>query len=122
MSQPASWPGEYEEVASALREHLTGLATRIDHIGSTSVPGLPGKDVIDVMITVPDGDALALACARLAKAGHSVKSTPETILSGTKSTKRSGIRGSWLSARVNAGRTFTSGSRGAPNRSAGSTF
>ncbi|MDD5371722.1 MAG: GrpB family protein [Anaerolineaceae bacterium] len=46
------WPGEFQRVALALRQALGTLALRIDHIGSTSVPGLSAKDVIDIQITV----------------------------------------------------------------------
>jgi GrpB-like predicted nucleotidyltransferase (UPF0157 family) len=47
-----SWPLEFRELASALRQGLGPLALRIDHIGSTSVPGLAAKDVIDIQISV----------------------------------------------------------------------
>ena len=47
-----SWPFEFNEIARALRRGLGGLALRIDHIGSTAIPGLPAKDVIDVQIAV----------------------------------------------------------------------
>jgi GrpB-like predicted nucleotidyltransferase (UPF0157 family) len=46
------WPAEFDAIARALRSALDGLALRIDHIGSTSVPGLAAKDVIDVQLTV----------------------------------------------------------------------
>ena len=46
------WPQEFETIRSSLQEILGALALRIDHIGSTSVPGLGAKDVIDVQITV----------------------------------------------------------------------
>src|SRR5262245_34823542 len=49
--QPA-WPAEFEAIAARLRAALGPLAVQIDHIGSTAVPGLPAKDVIDVQITV----------------------------------------------------------------------
>ncbi len=48
----ASWPAEFHDIAARLRQTLGGLALRIDHIGSTSVPNLPAKDIIDVQITV----------------------------------------------------------------------
>lgn len=50
----ASWPEAFAEVARPLRTALGDLALRIDHIGSTSVPGLAAKDIIDVQVTVKD--------------------------------------------------------------------
>lgn len=47
-----SWSAEFQAIAAALRRGLAELALRIDHIGSTSVPELPAKDVIDIQITV----------------------------------------------------------------------
>jgi GrpB-like predicted nucleotidyltransferase (UPF0157 family) len=46
------WPQEFETIRQSLQEILGALALRIDHIGSTSVPGLGAKDAIDVQITV----------------------------------------------------------------------
>jgi GrpB-like predicted nucleotidyltransferase (UPF0157 family) len=46
------WPVEFQGIAATLRQGLGNLALRIDHIGSTSVPGLASKDVIDIQITV----------------------------------------------------------------------
>ena len=46
------WPKEFEAIRQSLREILGALALQIDHIGSTSVPGLGAKDIIDIQITV----------------------------------------------------------------------
>lgn len=46
------WAAEFDQIGRALRQALGDLALRIDHIGSTSVPGLVAKDVIDVQVTV----------------------------------------------------------------------
>jgi GrpB-like predicted nucleotidyltransferase (UPF0157 family) len=46
------WVDEFWALAARLREGLGDIALRIDHIGSTAVPGLPAKDVIDIQVTV----------------------------------------------------------------------
>lgn len=46
------WPDEFREIAGRLRAELGELAVRIDHIGSTSIPGLAAKDKIDTQVTV----------------------------------------------------------------------
>lgn len=47
-----AWPAEFEAIRAALVAALGPLALRVDHIGSTAVPGLSAKDVIDVQVTV----------------------------------------------------------------------
>ena len=47
-----TWPEEFEIIRSSILEILGSLALRIDHIGSTSIPGLGAKDIIDIQITV----------------------------------------------------------------------
>ena len=46
------WPAEFSAIGTALRGALGELALRIDHIGSTAVPGLAAKDRVDVQIAV----------------------------------------------------------------------
>src|SRR3712207_3671874 len=48
----AAWPTEFEVLRLSLLEILGSLALRVDHIGSTSVPGLGAKDIIDIQVTV----------------------------------------------------------------------
>ena len=50
------WPIEFQDIAVGLRSGLGSQALRIDHIGSTAVPGLAAKDVIDIQITVVELD------------------------------------------------------------------
>ncbi|MEP6759048.1 MAG: gamma-glutamyl-gamma-aminobutyrate hydrolase family protein [Actinomycetota bacterium] len=47
-----TWPARFEHVAEELREALGDLAERIDHVGSTSVPGLPAKPTIDIQVSM----------------------------------------------------------------------
>jgi GrpB-like predicted nucleotidyltransferase (UPF0157 family) len=46
------WREEFLQIGGALRGALGELALRIDHIGSTSVPGLAAKPIIDVQISI----------------------------------------------------------------------
>jgi len=49
-----SWSGEFELLGGSLASVLGTLARRIDHVGSTSVPGLAAKDCLDVSVSVAD--------------------------------------------------------------------
>ena len=51
------WVDEFTRIAKHIRDLVGPAAIRIDHIGSTAVPGLGAKDVIDIQITVSDLDA-----------------------------------------------------------------
>ena len=58
------WPERFLELAARIRSALGERAVRIDHIGSTAVPGLAAKPVIDVQVTVAHlGDADPLLAA-----------------------------------------------------------
>ncbi|MER7344237.1 GrpB family protein [Streptomyces aurantiacus] len=48
------WSEVFETEAARVRESLGALDHRVEHVGSTSVPGLPAKPVIDMLLIVPD--------------------------------------------------------------------
>lgn len=48
------WPLVFEREAARIRGQLGEIRHRIEHVGSTSVPGLPAKPVIDMLLIVPD--------------------------------------------------------------------
>ncbi|MFI5915134.1 GrpB family protein [Dactylosporangium sp. NPDC051541] len=64
------WPARFERerrrVEAALHGHLVG---RVEHIGSTAIPGLPAKPIIDMMATIADYDTAAGLAADLAPIG-----------------------------------------------------
>lgn len=62
----ASWPAAFDAVAAQLAAAMRGVDARVEHIGSTSVPGLCAKPVIDVLLGV---GALAEVEARVAALG-----------------------------------------------------
>jgi GrpB-like predicted nucleotidyltransferase (UPF0157 family) len=63
------WPEEFADVRERLAASFGDLALHIEHIGSTSVPGLAAKDVIDVQVSVASLDPQEPLAAALANAG-----------------------------------------------------
>lgn len=63
------WPEQFRRLGTVLREALGEIALRIDHIGSTAVPGLAAKPIIDVQISVAALEPLQAYRIPLEKAG-----------------------------------------------------
>ncbi|MGN7148283.1 dephospho-CoA kinase [Arthrobacter sp. SAFR-179] len=63
------WAQQATRIAARLAASAPGLILAVDHIGSTSVPGLAAKDVIDLQVAVPDLEAAARIAPLLAAAG-----------------------------------------------------
>lgn len=49
-----SWPSLFEREAARIRVTLGGQVRLLEHVGSTSVPGLAAKPIIDMVLAVPD--------------------------------------------------------------------
>ena len=48
------WPEAYADHEQRIRAALGPVAVQVEHIGSTSVPGLAAKPIVDVLVTVED--------------------------------------------------------------------
>jgi GrpB-like predicted nucleotidyltransferase (UPF0157 family) len=81
-----SWPLRFAAERDRITTALGTTARRVDHIGSTSVPGLAAKPIIDIQVSVPDiddeqsyVDPLQAAGYRLRvrEPGHRMLRTPE---------------------------------------------
>jgi GrpB-like predicted nucleotidyltransferase (UPF0157 family) len=65
-----SWPDQFELVAADLRQALSGLpSARVEHVGSTSVPGLAAKPILDIDVIV-DGEEMQEAVLAMGSAGY----------------------------------------------------
>jgi GrpB-like predicted nucleotidyltransferase (UPF0157 family) len=64
------WPADFEQERARLAEALGSLAVRIEHNGSTAVPGLAAKPVIDIQISVRQLHPIDLYAGRLADLGY----------------------------------------------------
>ena len=49
-----TWPDQYAREEERIRTALGPRALQVEHVGSTSVPGLAAKPVIDIVLTVRD--------------------------------------------------------------------
>ncbi|MGH3931767.1 MAG: dephospho-CoA kinase [Pseudonocardiaceae bacterium] len=69
VAPDGTWPQQAQRVIARLHEVAAGRALRIDHIGSTSVPGLDAKDVLDVQVVVADLEVAEHLAADLSAVG-----------------------------------------------------
>jgi GrpB-like predicted nucleotidyltransferase (UPF0157 family) len=63
------WPNQFEKVKAKILEALGTTALTVNHVGSTSVPDLPAKAVIDIDVVVPDPTDEAAYIPKLEAAG-----------------------------------------------------
>ena len=68
----ARWPTLFELEAARIRTVLGGLALRIEHTGSTSVPGLAAKPIIDLVLAVADSADEAAYVPALQRGGYTL--------------------------------------------------
>ena len=65
-----TWPRWYEREAARIRAALGNRVIRIEHVGSTSVPDLPAKPIIDIVLEVPDSADETAYVPELEAAGY----------------------------------------------------
>ena len=65
----AGWPDEYEALSARVCEVLGPLVLRIEHVGSTAVPGLAAKPIVDLYAVV-EAELIPEAIVRLAALGY----------------------------------------------------
>jgi GrpB-like predicted nucleotidyltransferase (UPF0157 family) len=64
------WPGLYEEEMERVTGVIGHIIRRIAHVGSTAVPGLAAKAIVDIMAGVADADSAELCRKPLARIGY----------------------------------------------------
>lgn len=64
------WPRIFTELAEVIKATLGELALRIEHVGSTSVPGLAAKPTIDIDVVIESPGLLPEVAEKLAKLGY----------------------------------------------------
>ena len=69
----AKWPAVFEAEAAALRDVFGPRALALEHIGSTAVPGLGAKPIIDVLIVLDSTDDLSMFSDGMNSLGYRVR-------------------------------------------------
>jgi GrpB-like predicted nucleotidyltransferase (UPF0157 family)/RimJ/RimL family protein N-acetyltransferase len=69
----ASWPTCFERERQRIDNALGEIATRIEHIGSTAVPGLAAKPIIDLLVTLADPEDEKTFVPALEAAGYELR-------------------------------------------------
>jgi GrpB-like predicted nucleotidyltransferase (UPF0157 family) len=64
------WPAQFQKHAEILARALGDRALAIEHVGSTSVPGLAAKPIIDIDVLVEDSSDEATYLSALVEAGY----------------------------------------------------
>ena len=64
------WAAMFEGEAARIRATLAGAEIAVHHAGSTSVPGLAAKPIIDIVLTVPDSADEAAYVERMEAGGY----------------------------------------------------
>jgi GrpB-like predicted nucleotidyltransferase (UPF0157 family) len=65
-----AWPTWFAALHAHVRPAVEGVAVRIEHVGSTAVPGLAAKPVIDMDVVVASEDDVPAAIERLSPIGY----------------------------------------------------
>jgi GrpB-like predicted nucleotidyltransferase (UPF0157 family) len=66
----SAWRGKFERHAKVIANAVSDAMLRIEHIGSTSVPGLAAKPIIDILVVVPDSADESTYLRQLEAAGY----------------------------------------------------
>lgn len=66
------WVSKFDSEQSLLKQALGHIAIKVEHIGSTAVPGLSAKPVIDILVEVPDLSKLESRSRQLESIGYVV--------------------------------------------------
>jgi GrpB-like predicted nucleotidyltransferase (UPF0157 family) len=66
----SDWPKQFERLKAPIGLALGNLAAAIEHVGSTAVPGLAAKSIIDIDVLLHRADDLPAAIERLARLGY----------------------------------------------------
>jgi GrpB-like predicted nucleotidyltransferase (UPF0157 family) len=66
------WKSRYASEADPIARALHGMAARLHHIGSTAIPGISAKPIIDILVEVDDLGGLDARRSAMEQLGYEV--------------------------------------------------
>ena len=85
-----NWPNLYEGERDRLKDIFEARSYKIHHIGSTAVPNLKARDIIDILVEVPEDEDIHFLAFLLVKSGYKKMLTEKTRISLNKGYRESG--------------------------------
>ncbi|HAQ41906.1 MAG TPA: hypothetical protein DCM73_14480 [Clostridiales bacterium] len=73
MEYDPHWPGLFDREANRIRSLLGSSVLQLEHVGSTSIPGLCSKPIIDILLAVADSSDELSYVPALEKAGYALR-------------------------------------------------
>ncbi len=65
-----NWPKSFEKIREAVETVFGNIAERIEHVGSSAIPGMAGKPTIDILVVVKDVAAVDRLNSKMAELGY----------------------------------------------------
>ncbi len=72
-SYDPDWKTEFERLKKVFIQELNGFEIDVQHVGSTAVPGLSAKPILDIDIIISDKTQLSIISKKLERLGYSNK-------------------------------------------------
>jgi GrpB-like predicted nucleotidyltransferase (UPF0157 family) len=79
----AHWQGEFNRLAGVLAQHIPDVVA-VEHIGSTAVPGMPARDILDLEVIVTKIENEAALAAALQRLGFRRFNPPDLAAAGLR--------------------------------------
>jgi GrpB-like predicted nucleotidyltransferase (UPF0157 family) len=79
----AHWRGEFNRLAGVLAQHIPDVLA-VEHIGSTAIPGMPARDILDIEVIVTKIENEAALAASLRRLGFRRFNPPDLAAAGLR--------------------------------------
>jgi GrpB-like predicted nucleotidyltransferase (UPF0157 family) len=83
-----SWPAKASDLAGCIEAHLRDLDAKVEHVGSTAVPALEAKPILDLLVGLSDQKGIDEAVRRLSTIGW--QDLGEALIVGRRYTRNRG--------------------------------